>query len=369
MGVELMKKTAFLRIISVVMALVLCLCSFAALAGCSNDSRKINVLIYGQYLDLDVISEFRKESGIKVSIDECDTPEELYNKAVNGDQSYDLICVSDYIIERFLKEGRLAELNFDNIPNLKNIGEVYLEKSRSFDPENKYSVPHFWGTVGVIYNTKMVSEEDAKSWSMFFDEKYSGKIIMSNSIRDSFLVALESLGYSLNTTDKAEIDAAKELLIKQKSLLKAYLIETEARDTMISGEAAMALVYNGEAYLAIEGDEEQSIMGNPDLKFTIPEEGTNFWIDSWVVPTYSSNQADAEAFINYLCGVEPAKKNFEYIYYSTPNQALIDSLDADVKSDEDIFPSLDVINKGEVYHDLGADLDSYYSAAWKEIKS
>ena len=185
---------------------------------------------------------------------------------------------------------------------------------------------------------------------MFFNEKYSGKIIMSNSIRDSFLVALEALGYSLNTTDKAQIDEAKQLLIKQKPMLKAYLVETEARDAMISGEAAMALVYNGEAYLAIEGDEEQNISGNPDLKFTIPEEGTNFWIDSWV-------------------GVEAAKKNFEYIYYSTPNQALYNELDPEVQQDEDIFPSREVIDKGEVYHDLGADLDAYYSASWKEIKS
>lgn len=266
-----MKKSVFVRIAAAVMAIVLCLCSMGALAGCTK-TRSINVLVYGQYIDLDVISNFKKENGIKVNVDECDTPEELYNKAVNGDQSYDLICTSDYIIERFIKENRLSELNFDNIPNIKNIGEVYLEKSKSFDPENKYSVPHFWGTVGVIYNTKMVSEEDAKSWKMFFNEKYSGKIIMSNSIRDSFLVALEALGYSLNTTDKAQIDEAKQLLIKQKPMLKAYLVETEARDAMISGEAAMALVYNGEAYLAIEGDEEQNISGNPDLKFTIPEE-------------------------------------------------------------------------------------------------
>ena len=206
-----MKKSVFVRIAAAVMAIVLCLCSMGALAGCTK-TRSINVLVYGQYIDLDVISNFKKENGIKVNVDECDTPEELYNKAVNGDQSYDLICTSDYIIERFIKENRLSELNFDNIPNIKNIGEVYLEKSKSFDPENKYSVPHFWGTVGVIYNTKMVSEEDAKSWKMFFNEKYSGKIIMSNSIRDSFLVALEALGYSLNTTDKDELREAADLL-------------------------------------------------------------------------------------------------------------------------------------------------------------
>ena len=135
-----MKKSVFVRIAAAVMAIVLCLCSMGALAGCTK-TRSINVLVYGQYIDLDVISNFKKENGIKVNVDECDTPEELYNKAVNGDQSYDLICTSDYIIERFIKENRLSELNFDNIPNIKNIGEVYLEKSKSFDPENKYSVP------------------------------------------------------------------------------------------------------------------------------------------------------------------------------------------------------------------------------------
>ena len=144
-----MKKSVLVRIIAAAMAIALCVCSVGALTGCTQ-TRKINVLVYGQYIDLDVISNFKKEHGIKVNVDECDTPEELYNKAVNGDQSYDLICTSDYIIERFIKENRLAELNFDNIPNIKNIGEVYLEKSKSFDPENKYSVPHFWGTVGVI---------------------------------------------------------------------------------------------------------------------------------------------------------------------------------------------------------------------------
>ena len=152
-----MKKSVFVRIAAAVMAIVLCLCSMGALAGCTK-TRSINVLVYGQYIDLDVISNFKKENGIKVNVDECDTPEELYNKAVNGDQSYDLICTSDYIIERFIKENRLSELNFDNIPNIKNIGEVYLEKSKSFDPENKYSVPHFWGT------------------SVLFSEKSNGKI-------------------------------------------------------------------------------------------------------------------------------------------------------------------------------------------------
>ena len=362
------KNRVFLRIAAAVTALAMCLCSLAVLGGCSA-SESINVLVYGQYLDLEAVSMFEDETGIKVKMDECDTPEELYNKAVNGDGSYDLICTSDYIIEKFIAENMLLELNFENIPNSKNIGQTYWDNSKVFDPELKYSVPHFWGTVGVIYNKKIVSEQDAKSWKMFFDEKYAGKIIMANSIRDSFLVALKSLGYSLNTTDKAQIDEAKELLINQKPLVKAYQGETEARDSMISGDAAMALVYNGEAYLAIEGDEELGIIGNPDLEFTIPEEGTNLWIDSWVIPKYCAKKDAAEKFIDFLCREDIAEMNFDYIYYSTPNQALYESLPEDIKSDEDIFPSQEIIDKSEVMKSLGADLDAYYSNAWKEIKA
>lgn len=356
------------RSISAIMAIIICACSLSVLGGCS-DTESINVLIYGQYLDLDAVDMFEDETGIRVNMDECDTPEELYNKAVNGDSSYDLICTSDYIVERFIKEDMLLELNFDNIPNKSKIGNTYWEHSKTFDPELKYSVPHFWGTVGVIYNTKIVAEEDTKSWDMFFNEKYSGQIIMANSIRDSFLVALKSLGYSLNTTDKTQIDEAKKLLIEQKPLVKAYQVETEARDSMISGDAAMALVYNGEAYLAIEGDEELGIQGNPDLAFTIPEEGTNLWIDSWVVPKYCANQANAEKFINFLCREDIAEKNFDYIYYSTPNQVLYESLDENIKNDDDIFPPQNIVDKSEVMKSLGADLDAYYSAAWKEIKA
>lgn len=356
------------RSIAAVMAVVLCVGSLAVLGGCS-DAESINVLIYGQYLEPEAVAMFEDETGIRVNMDECDTPEELYNKAVNGDSSYDLICTSDYIIERFVQEDILLELNAENIPNKANIGETYWNHSKTFDPELKYSVPHFWGTVGVIYNTKIVSEEDTKSWDMFFNEKYSGKIIMANSIRDSFLVALKSLGYSLNTTDKAEIDEAKDLLIKQKPLVKAYQVETEARDSMISGDGAMALVYNGEAYLAIEGDEELGIQGNPDLAFTIPEEGTNLWIDSWVIPKYCANQANAEKFIDFMCRADIAELNFDYIYYSTPNQALIESLDEDIQSDDDIFPPQAIVDKSEVYKYLGTDLDAYYSDAWKQIKA
>lgn len=363
-----MRKNKIFRVLSLMLALVMCFSSLLILGGC-KEKEGLNILIYGQYLSSEAVDLFKKETGVNVYIDECDTPEELYNKAVNGDNSYDLICASDYVVERFIREDRLSPIDYNNIPNKDNIGELYWESAKVFDPEVKYSVPHFWGTVGVIYDTSVVSEEDAKSWGMFFDKKYAGQIIMANSIRDSFLVALKYLGYSLNTTDKNEINEAKELLLKQKDLVKAYQMETEARDSMISGDAAMAIVYNGEAYIAIEGDEQLGIEGNPNLAFTIPQEGTNLWMDSWVIPKYCRDKLNAEKFLNVMCSVEAAGCNFDYIYYSTPNQALINSLDEDIKSDEAIFPSDDLIKKSELMRSLSDDLNNYYSRAWKEIKA
>ena len=362
------RKNKLFRFLSAVLALTICLSSILILGGC-KDKEGLNILIYGQYLAPEAVEMFENETGIRVYMDECDTPEELYNKAVNGDNSYDLICTSDYVIERFIAEDRLSPINYDNIPNKKNIGDIHWESTRTFDPEIKYSIPHFWGTVGVIYDTTVVSEEDAKSWGMFFDPKYADQIIMANSIRDSFLVALKYLGYSLNTTDKKEIDEAKELLLKQKDIVKAYQMESEARDSMICGDAAMAIVYNGEAYIAIEGDEDLGIKGNPKLAFTVPEEGTNLWMDSWVIPKYAKDKAAAEKFLNTMCSVEAAEYNFNYIYYSTPNQALIDSFDDDIKSDEAIFPSEELMRKSELMKSLSQDLTDYYGRAWKEIKA
>lgn len=351
-----MKKSVFVRIAAAVMAIVLCLCSMGALVGCTK-TRSINVLVYGQYIDLDVISNFKKENGIKVNVDECDTPEELYNKAVNGDQSYDLICTSDYIIERFIKENRLSELNFDNIPNIKNIGEVYLEKSKSFDPENKYSVPHFWGTVGVIYNTKMVSEEDAKSWKMFFNEKYSGKIIMSNSIRDSFLVALEALGYSLNTTDKDELREAADLIIAGKPVYQGIWMD-QILEKLPSEEIVAAPYYNGDAVTMIDE--------NPDLAFYVPKEGTNLFVDAMCIPKNAKNVSGAEKFINFMCSTEAAMANWEYVGYSSPQTEVYNELDEEITSDPLYFPDITQYPT-EAYTNLPTEINQYYNDLWVDI--
>lgn len=201
-----------------------------------NDE-KLVVYNWGEYIDPEVLTIFEKETGIDVIYEEFETNEILYPKISSGAIAYDVICPSDYMIQRMIKNDLLSEIDFDNIPNLKNIGKQYLEQSRQFDPENKYSVPYCWGTVGILYNRTMV-DEPVDSWSILWDEKYKDSILMQDSVRDAFGVALKYLGYSLNSTDLDELTEAKNLLIEQKPLVQAYVID-QVRDKMIGNEAAI----------------------------------------------------------------------------------------------------------------------------------
>jgi spermidine/putrescine transport system substrate-binding protein/spermidine/putrescine transport system permease protein len=284
----------------------------------------------------------------------------MYPKVESGATSYDVICPSDYMIQKMIENDLLAEINFDNIPNIKNIGEQYFEQSREFDPENKYSVPYCFGTVGILYNKTMV-EEPIDSWSVLWDEKYADNILMQDSVRDAFMVALKLNGYSMNTLDEAELQTAKESLIAQKPLVQAYVID-QVRDKMIGNEAAIGVIYSGEAiYTQRE---------NEDLEYVIPKEGTNVWIDSWVIPKNAQNKENAEAFINFMCREDIALMNFEYITYSTPNvaaQALIE--DEDIKNSDIAFPDFDQYDNLETFQYLGEEGDELYNELWKEVKA
>ena len=255
-----------------------------------NDE-KLVVYNWGEYIDPEVLTIFEKETGIDVIYEEFETNEILYPKISSGAIAYDVICPSDYMIQRMIKNDLLSEIDFDNIPNLKNIGKQYLEQSRQFDPENKYSVPYCWGTVGILYNKTMV-DEPVDSWSILWDEKYKDSILMQDSVRDAFGVALKYLGYSLNSTDLDELTEAKNLLIEQKPLVQAYVID-QVRDKMIGNEAAIGVIYSGEA---IYTQKE-----NSNLEYVIPKEGSNIWIDSWVIPKNAEHKENAEKFINFLC--------------------------------------------------------------------
>lgn len=349
----------------VLCALALAALAAGALGGCGSSAAGGNgeVVVYnwGEYIDPDTISMFEEETGIRVIYDEFETNEIMYPKVESGASQYDVICPSDYMIQKMIDNDLLAELNFDNLPNATaNIGEQYWEQSRGFDPENKYSVPYCWGTVGILYNRTMV-DDPVDSWSILWNEKYADNILMQDSVRDAFMVALKLNGNSMNSTDPDELAAARDLLIQQKPLVQAYVID-QVRDKMIGGEAALGVIYSGEAiYTQRE---------NPDLEYVVPKEGTNVWIDSWVVPKNAPNMESAEKFIDFMCRPEVALKNFEYITYSTPNVAARELIeDEDIRNSQIAFPDLSQYENLEVFTYLGEDADSLYNEMWKEVKS
>ena len=334
-------------------------CGGSGKNGSSGDDNKLYVYNWGEYIDESVIEQFEEETGISVIYDLFETNEEMYPIIEAGAINYDVVCPSDYMIQKMRENDLLAEINFDNVPNVSQIDPAYMEMSKAFDPENKYSVPYLWGTVGILYNKKMV-DEPVDSWNILWDEKYTDSILMQDSVRDAFAVALKSLGYSLNSTDLDELEAAKKLLIKQKPLVYAYYVD-ETSDEIAAGNAAMALAYSGEAATAMEL--------NDDLSYTVPKEGSNLWIDSWFIPKSCKNQENAEKFLDFLCREDVAMKNFDYVCYATPNLAVIDALDDETLSDTTIFPPQETLDNCTVYKQFDESTTSLYSYLWKKLKS
>lgn len=353
--------------LKIAVAVVTCACTILPLlCGCTgtgttgSSKKEVYVYNWGEYIDPDVLDSFTEETGIKVIYDEYETNEIMYPKVEAGAVTYDVLCPSDYMIQKMIDNDLLQEINFDNVPNISNIGEQYMESAREFDPMNHYAVPYCWGTVGILYNKTKV-DEPIDSWSVLWDEKYKGDILMQNSVRDAFMVALKLQGHSMNTLDDTELEAAKNLLIEQKPLVQAYVVD-QVRDKMIGNEAAIGVIYSGEAiYTQRE---------NSDLEYVIPKEGTNVWIDCWVIPKNAQNKENAEAFINYMCKPEIALKNFDFITYSTPNVAARELIEDDeIRNSPIAFPDLSQYEGLETYHYLGAEGDQKYSDLWKQVKS
>ncbi|OZV10554.1 spermidine/putrescine ABC transporter substrate-binding protein [Tissierella sp. P1] len=325
-------------------------------AGCGDSRPSINVYNWGDYIDKDVIKEFEEEYNIKVNYSMYATNEDLYVKLKQGGSSYDVIIPSDYMIERMIREGMLSKLDTNNIPNLQNVDEKFF--NLDFDPSNEYSVPYMWGTVGIIYNKTKV-DDVVDSWDILWNEKYKDQIIMLNSQRDTLAVALLKLGYSMNTRDINELEEAKQELIKQRPLVWAYQGD-EVKDTMIGGEAALAVVWSGDAVAMIRQ--------NPDLAYVIPKEGTNLWFDSMVIPSTAKNKEGAEAFINFMCRPDIAAKNTDYIGYSTPIPKAIETLPDDIKNSKVAYPSDEEIKNTEIFKDP-MDIIQEYDRIWTEVMS
>ncbi len=341
-----MKKKLFL-IFVIVAALIF--------SGCGGEKQEtLNVFNWGEYIDEDLISKFEEETGIKVNYETFSTNEDMYVKVKSGGSSYDVLIPSDYMIEKMVKEDLLQELDFSKIPNIINISPMFQDLV--FDPDNKYSVPYFWGTVGILYNTEQV-DDVVDSWDILWNEKYANKILMMDSQRDSLAVALKKLGYSMNTRNEAELEEAKQELIKQKPLVLAYIVD-EIRDKMLSGEGAVAVAWSGDAM--------DVILSGETFNYVVPKEGSNFWIDAMVIPANAKNPDAAHKFINFMTDPENAAANSEYIGYSTPNEAALDLLPEEMINSSVAYPSQEVIDNCEIFRDPG-EFISVYNRIWTEV--
>ena len=349
--------------------IVCSVCAATYIHYTTQSSNELYVYNWGEYIDESVIEEFEEETGIDVIYDLFETNEEMYPVVEAGGVNYDVVCPSDYMIQKMAENDMLAELDYSNIPNLENIDPQYMAKAESFDPGNRYAVPYTWGTVGILYNTKRVEElgiQPPSKWSDLWDPAYKGEILMQDSVRDAFMVALKSLGYSMNSTNEEELKEARDLLIAQKPLVQAYVID-QVRDKMIGGEAAAGVIYSGEMLFIQEEVAKQNL--DYQLEYVIPEEGTNIWIDAWVIPKNAKNKENAEKWINFLCRPDIAKKNFEYITYATPNRAAKELLEPELQNNKALFPDTDKLENSEVFKYLGDTVDMIYNSLWKEVKS
>lgn len=336
--------------------LLMALMVTAVFTGCSDgDKEVLYVYNWGDYIDEDVLDIFEEETGIRVVYETYATNEEMYTKISRGGTHYDIAIPSEYMIEKMIRENLLEPVDLSKITNYGYIKDSF--KNLSFDPNNQYSVPYFWGTVGIIYNTELI-DGVIDSWDVLWDPQYAGLFTMMDSQRDSIMVALKKLGYSMNTHDLSELQEAQALLIEQKPLVLAYAGDN-VKDMLISGEAAMAVVWSGEASAVIQE--------YPQFEYILPKEGSNLWYDNIVIPKGSKNIENAHKFIDFLCRPDIAFMNADYVGYSTVNSEVMEMLDAELKDTTYAYPKQEWIENFEIFNDPG-DFIKEYDRIWTEVK-
>ena len=348
-----MKKITALTLVLVMVAVLMAGCSGGN--STAGEKGKVYVYCFGDYFDPELEYEFEEATGYDVIIDYFDTNEELYPVIKNNTAQYDVICASDYMIAKLIDGGLLAEINYDNVPNAQYISENIKPFLEEFDPGMKYSVPHTWGTYGIMYNKEMVNASDINSWRDLWNEKYNDQIVMPDSLREMYMIAGKVLGYSMNTTDEKEVAEMTELLLKQKPLVYK-LANDSARELMIGESAALAVVNSGEVLYSQELNE--------NMGFVIPKEGTEVWTDCWALTANAANKEGGEEWINFMLDGDVAEDNFEYLTYAIPNTQIADLTDNPV-----LNPGEEVLAKCETLKSLGAEADDMYSRYWKEYKS
>lgn len=354
-----MKKRILPALLTAVMGISLCACGNGSKEQTGNT---LTILNYGKYMDETVIQQFEEETGIKIKYEEYESPEEMYTKYKAGSIDYDLICSSEYMVERLIKEGEVMQTDYDAMDNYKNLDPGIIDMTASYDKEHNYSLPYFYGTLGLLYRKDIVDKSVVSGWDCLWDPTYEDEIIMENSVRDSFAPALISLGYSLNETDEGHLNEALDILKKQKQdgIVYAYYVD-ETADSMISEEASIALCYSGEAALAM--------LENDNLGYSVPKEGSNLWIDSWFIPKSCNNQKAALQFLNFLCKEEIADKNFEYVQYASPITATVEKQPDDIKNNEAVNPGADTLKRCEIYTALSDEESALYTKLWQELLS
>ncbi len=320
----------------------------------------LNVYNWGEYIDdeeMDVISEFERLTGCDVNYTTFESNENMYSKLSGGGVSYDIIIPSDYMVERLISEDMLLPLDYNNIPNYDKYFDSMKYGHLVENGISDYAVIYNVGTTILIYNKKLVKEEPT-SWKVLWDEQYKGKVLMFNNPRDSFAIAQFVLGQSINTTEKVEWDAAAELLMKQRKLVKPEYVMDEVFIKMESGEYAFATYYAGDFELMVEN--------NPDLGFAFPKEGVNTFYDAMCIPSASQNKKGAEAFINFMMEPEVALANAEYIYYATPNKAVLENPDYSLADSEAVYP--ENLRNVQEFHNLPTDTLQYMNSLWMKVK-
>ena len=359
-----MKKT-----VSAILVVCLVLGCLAALTGCgSNKKDDVTLYVYnwGQYIaegdegSADIIAMFEeKYPNIHVKYSTFDSNETMYAKMSNGGITVDVIIPSDYMVGRMAQEGMLMELNYDNIPNAKYIDETFL--NRDFDPENKYSVPYTWGTVGIIYNTKYVDETDVTGWELLWNEKYADKILMFDNSRDAFGIAQYLLGYDINTTDEAELQACADKLAEQRGVVQQYVMD-QIFDAMENEEAWIAPYHAGDYLTMVEE--------NPDLAFYRPDhQGFNVFIDAMCIPSCCQEKEAAELFINFLCDPEISAANMDYIGYSVPASESKQYMDEDVVNDPVAYPDENELRNATSFDYLPEETSRYMESLFMAVRN
>ena len=333
----------------------------------ARSDRVVNVCSWGEYIDESLITEFEEQTGIRVNYQTAESNEALYSLIKMGGADFDVIAPSDYMIARLIEEDMLAELDYDNIPNFELIDDQY--KHLSYDPENKYTVPYMWGTVGIIYNTSMVSEP-ITSWSAMFDTKYAGQVLMINNSRDALMAALCSLGYDINTTDEAQLTEAYELVkeAKDAGVYQAFVMD-EVFQKMEGGNAAIAMYYAGDYLTMLENNE--------DLAFVVPEEGSNWFVDAMCVLKSSQHKEEAEAWINFMATTECNLANMDAIWYASPNTEALEKYPAYYEElyeeplDGEIYNIMaapaEVLERCELYINLPKETLAFYDRLWTRL--